>query len=87
MKKKDYSNLNADHLPNFSGNWNNDLNAGTFYLNVNNSASNTNANISGHLKFSKKKYISLKSERVLYILLVFAVPLGKTYILHSCKEI
>jgi len=54
MKKKDYSNLNADHLPNFSGNWNNDLNAGTFYLNVNYSTSNSNANLSGHLKFSKK---------------------------------
>lgn len=31
------------------GNWNNGSNAGSFYWNVNNSVSNRNRNISGHL--------------------------------------
>ena len=48
----DYTNLYASYLPQFSGNWNNGSNAGTFYLNVNNSTSNTDANITAQLMFS-----------------------------------
>lgn len=35
-------------------NWNNWSNAGTFYWNLNNSVSNRNRNIRGHLIFAKK---------------------------------
>lgn len=52
-KKTDNTNLNASYLPNFGSNWTNADNAGTFYLNVNNSTSNSNANLSTHLKFWK----------------------------------
>ena len=44
----DNTNLNTDYLPNFSGNWTNTSNTGTFQLNVNNSTSNTNSNIGTH---------------------------------------
>ncbi len=37
----------------FSGNWNNEGNAGTFQLHVNNSTSNSNSNITAHLLFSQ----------------------------------
>ncbi len=37
----------------FSGNWNNEGNAGTFQLNVNNATSNSNSNITAHLLFSQ----------------------------------
>ena len=42
----------TSQVTNFSGNWNNTSNAGTFYLHVNNTTSNSNANITAHLKFS-----------------------------------
>ena len=42
----DNTNVNADQLANFSGNWNNTGNAGVFQLNVNQTASNTNTNYS-----------------------------------------
>ena len=51
-KKKDYANLYASCLTIFSGNWNNALNAGAFQLNVNNTFSLSNANVSCHLLFS-----------------------------------
>lgn len=37
------------------GNWNNDLNAGPFYVNLNNDASNTNTNIGAALSYPNKK--------------------------------
>lgn len=43
----DNSNLNASYLPNFGGNYSNGANAGVFYLNVTNSATNANANLGG----------------------------------------
>lgn len=51
-KKKDYTNLYTSCLTIFSGNWNNALNAGAFQLNVNNTFSLSNANVSCHLLFS-----------------------------------
>ena len=41
----------------FSGNWNNTANTGTFQLNVNNTSSNSNTNITAHLLFSKCLFI------------------------------
>jgi len=51
-KQKDYTNLYTSCVTNFGSNWNNSSNAGTFQLNVNNSTSNSNSNITAHLKFS-----------------------------------
>lgn len=51
-KQKDYTNLSASYVTNFGSNWGNGANTGTFHLNVNNTASNSNANITAHLKFS-----------------------------------
>lgn len=48
----DYANLYTGNLPKFGGNWNNGTNAGTFYLNVNYSASNANSNLGTHLTLS-----------------------------------
>lgn len=48
----DNSNLYAGKVTKFGSNWNNDTNAGAFQLNVNNASSNSNANITAHLKFS-----------------------------------
>ena len=53
QKKLDYTNLYTSKVTYASGNYSNTDNAGVFQLNVNNSASNSNANISGHLLFSK----------------------------------
>lgn len=50
---KDYTNLYSSYVTKFGSNWSNSSNAGTFYLNVNNSTSNSNSNISSHLLFSK----------------------------------
>ena len=36
------------------GNWNNDLNAGPFYTNLNNTPSNTNTNIGAALSYPRK---------------------------------
>lgn len=47
-KRTDNTNLNTGYLPNFSGNWSNSDNAGTFYLNVNYTTSNSNANLGTH---------------------------------------
>ena len=55
-KKLDYTNLYTSKVTYASGNYSNTDNAGVFQLNVNNSASNSNANISGHLLFSKFCY-------------------------------
>lgn len=44
-----WANLYTGHVPNFGSNWNNGTNAGTFQLNVNNSPSRVNANITTHL--------------------------------------
>lgn len=52
QSKKDYTNLYASRVTNFSSNWSNSSNAGTFPLNVNHSTDNSNANITAHLKFS-----------------------------------
>lgn len=51
--EKDYTNLYTSCLTIFSSNWNNASNAGTFQLNVNNTFSLSNANVSSHLLFSK----------------------------------
>ena len=59
-KQKDYTNLYTSCVTKFGSNWNNASNTGTFQLNVNNTASNSNANITAHLKFS---YIILISSR------------------------
>lgn len=45
----DNGNVNASNFPNFGGNWNNGDNAGPFYANFNNSASETNSNISSRI--------------------------------------
>ena len=50
-KKNDNSNLNASCVAKFGGNYSNGDNAGVFNFNVNNTSSNTNANIGGHLLF------------------------------------
>ena len=46
----DYCNSIASHLLKFGGIWNNGTKCGMFYLNVNNGASNANANIGSHLQ-------------------------------------
>lgn len=48
----DYTNLNGSYVTNAGSNWNDDDNTGTFYLNVNNSTSDSNDNVTAHLKFS-----------------------------------
>jgi len=48
-KNCDNGNVNASYLANAGGNWNNGSNTGAFHLNVNNSTSNSNANIGSHL--------------------------------------
>lgn len=50
--QKDYTNLYASCVTKFGSNWSNASNTGTFHLNVNNTSSNANANITTHLKFS-----------------------------------
>lgn len=52
-KKKicDNSNLYDTCVTKFGGNYSNGDNAGVCYLNVNNTASNSNANIGGHEMF------------------------------------
>lgn len=47
----DNGNLNSSCVTKFGGNYSNGDNAGVYYLNVNNTASNTNANIGGHEMF------------------------------------
>lgn len=47
---------NSLHTPNVSGNANNGLNAGPFYLNVNNPSSNANVNIGSRTEFAS--YVS-----------------------------
>ena len=54
----------------FSGNWNNASNAGTFQLNVNNTSSTSNANVTSHLLFPNR-FLVLHGESV-------TLPLGKT---------
>ena len=51
MKLLDYTNLNSSNLPNFSSNWNETSNTGTFQLQVNNSTTNSNSNIDSHSMF------------------------------------
>lgn len=57
--KFDYTNLNGSYVTNFGSNWSNSDNTGTFYLNVNNSTSDSNGYVSAHLKFSKGSYCLL----------------------------
>ena len=52
LKKFDNTNLYTSKVTYGSGNYSNADNAGVFQLNVNNSTSNANANIRGHLLFS-----------------------------------
>ena len=52
-------NLDGSYVTNFGSNWSNSDNTGTFYLNVNNSTSDSNGNVSAHLKFSKGSYCLL----------------------------
>ena len=40
------------------GNWNNDLNAGPFYINLNNTPDNTNTNIGAALSYSTQSFYS-----------------------------
>lgn len=47
----DNGNLNSSCVTKFGGNYSNGDNAGVYYLNVNNTASNSNANIGGHEMF------------------------------------
>lgn len=55
MKKfQDYTNLYTSCLTIFSSNWNNAANAGTFQLNVNNTFSLSNTNVTCHLLFSNR---------------------------------
>ena len=71
----DYTNLNTSCVAYFSGNWNNDTNAGTFHLNVNNTASNSNANITAHLMFY---YFLISRLSPLRYTVSVTLPLGKT---------
>lgn len=43
--------MNAGYIANVGGNYNNGLNTGAFYLNVNNSPTNTNDNNGSHLVY------------------------------------
>jgi hypothetical protein len=58
-------------------NWNNGSNAGTFYWNVNNSVSNRNQNISGHLMNAR---CSREKSRLFQINVLnpLTLPHGKT---------
>lgn len=67
-----YRNLYTSHLANFSGNWTNTSNTGTFYLNVNHTASNSNSNYSRQLTLC------------INIVAVIALALAKT---HDAKRI
>ena len=58
-------------MVNVGGNWNNTLNAGPWYFNANNSATNTNSNIGGRNLLQK---LSIK---ILWP--VLSLPLGKKY--------
>ncbi len=60
-KIEDYTNLYTSCVTYFSSNWNNASNTGTFHLNVNNTASNSNANITAHLKFSMLHLFSVSN--------------------------
>jgi hypothetical protein len=68
MKKKHLTVLVAK----FSGNWNNSANTGSFYLNLNNTSSNRNANISAHLVNMRK-----------IVEVCCTLPLGKTKIQNT----
>lgn len=50
-KKEDYTNLYTSCLTIFSGNWNNATNASVFQLNLNNTFTISNTNVSAHLLF------------------------------------
>ena len=80
--KKDYTNLYVSNLPYFGSNWSNSSNTGTFQLNVNNSASSSNPNITARLKFSKEFFHAIKSPGrkpgLLYMLVFITLPQGKT---------
>lgn len=59
--------VNSSYVPNFGGNRSNTTNAGAFYVNFNNSASNTNSNYGGRLALCVIKKLNC----------VVALPLGK----------
>ena len=63
IEKKDYTNLYTSCLTIFSGNWNNAANAGAFQLNVNNTFSLSNANVSCHLLFSTIEFFYMVRNR------------------------
>ena len=65
----DHSNVNTSRLAHTGGNRNNGSNTGAFYLNVNNSASNTNTNIGSHLKFYYKKSLIYSKPMMLSLFL------------------
>ena len=46
--------MKASCVTKFSGKWDNGTKTGVFQLNVNNTASNSNTNITSHLLFSKQ---------------------------------
>ncbi len=58
-------------MVNVGGNWNNALNAGPWYFNANNDATNTNSNIGG------RNLLQKLSTKILW--LVLSLPLGKKY--------
>jgi len=77
-KKADNTNLYTGNCANFSGNWNNGDNAGTFQLNVNNTASNSNSNLGTQQMFnSVSGPRSRKGARPLIYKATVALPLGK----------
>lgn len=59
--------VNSGYVPNFGGNRSNTTNAGAFYVNFNNSASNANSNYGGRLALCVIKKLNR----------VVALPLGK----------
>lgn len=76
MRDADNANLNASNLPNFGSNRTDTSNAGTFYLHVNNSTSNSNANIGTQQMFLVNA-LDLESDEGLAIDTLAALPLGK----------
>lgn len=59
QKKNDNSNLYTSCVAKFGGNYSNGDNTGVFNFNVNNTSSNSNANIGGHLLFQTFVVLSI----------------------------
>lgn len=70
-------NLNGYRIARLGGYWGDWSNAGTFYWNLNNSVSNRNRNIRGHLIFAKKTQPDIMSG-YFHVYVLSTLPLGKT---------